>query len=82
MFHYYKLYSKLLPPHLFITSFIIFILLNTIENVIHYSIGRESNQKSIHITSPTKIDWIRIIIIMIIFAILQALLTCVYNGCN
>lgn len=81
MFHYYKLYSKILPPHLFITSFLIFIIINTIENVIHYSIGRETNKKNITIKNPTYIDWVRIIIIMIIFAILQAILTCFFNHC-
>lgn len=81
MFHYYKLYSKLLPTHLFITSFLIFIVINTIENVIHYSIGRDTDKKNITIKNPTYIDWIRIIIIMIVFAIIQAILTCLFNHC-
>lgn len=81
MFHFYKLYYAILPKPLFIVSFIVFILLNTVENIIHYNIGRESNGEKITLKNPSKIDWIRIITIMIIFAILQALLTCIFNGC-
>jgi hypothetical protein len=81
MFHFYKLYYAILPKPLFIVSFIVFIILNTIENIIHYSIGRESNREKLTLKNPTKVDWTRIITIMIIFAILQAGLTCVFNGC-
>lgn len=81
MFHFYKLYYAILPRPLFIISFIVFILLNTVENIIHYSIGRESDKEKLVIQAPTKTDWYRIIIIMFVFAILQALLTCLFNGC-
>lgn len=81
MFHFYKLYYAILPTPLFIISFIVFVVLNTIENIIHYSIGRESNKEKLVLQAPTKKDWNRIIIIMIIFAVLQALLTCLFNGC-
>lgn len=53
------------------SSFIVFIILNFIENLIHYSIGRNSNENNIQFSRPTTIDWIRIIIIMIIFGFLQ-----------
>uniref|UniRef100_A0A6C0CTV0 Uncharacterized protein n=1 Tax=viral metagenome TaxID=1070528 RepID=A0A6C0CTV0_9ZZZZ len=81
MFHFYKLYYAILPKPLFVISFLVFIILNTIENILHYSIGRESNAEKIILKNPTKVDWKRIITIMIIFAILQALLTCIFNGC-
>lgn len=61
---------------IFIASFIAFIILNTIENVLHYNIGRTSNQNDVIVfKNPTYKDWIRIIIIMTIFAILQSCLT-------
>lgn len=62
---------------IFIASFVAFIILNTIENLIHYSIGR-SYEKNLQFNFPTKIDWIRIIITMIIFAVLQALSTILF----
>lgn len=55
-----------------LSSFIVFIVLNLIENLIQYSIGRTTNENNIEWTSPTSKDWIRIILVMIIFAILQA----------
>ena len=81
MFHFYKHYYTILPRPLFIISFLIFILLNTVENILHYSIGRESNKEKLVLQAPTKTDWIRIITIMMVFAVLQALLTCLFNGC-
>jgi hypothetical protein len=77
-----KSYSTLFQGHVFISSFIAFCFLNIIENLIHYSIGRTSNYASIEIKLPTKIDWIRIVIIMIVFAILQGIFTCVLSGCT
>lgn len=59
-------------------SVIVFILLNLIENLIHFSIGRgDVGEKhyTIHLTAPTKLDWLRIVLIMIIFSLLQAFLT-------
>lgn len=78
---HYKAYLNILPGHVFIASFIVFIILNTFENVIHYSIGRTTDEKSLTIKKPTKNDWIRIILIMIIFAVLQAVFTCIFTGC-
>lgn len=58
-----------------LATFIVFIALNLIENLIQYSIGRTTDEKTIEWTSPTGIDWARIVIVMIIFAILQAVLS-------
>jgi hypothetical protein len=77
-----KSYSSLLKGHVFISSFLAFCFLNIIENLIHYSIGRTSNRTTIDIKMPTKVDWIRIVLIMIVFAILQGVFTCVLSGCT
>jgi hypothetical protein len=60
--------------HIFIISFCVFIFINLIENLIHYNIGRHSDSNII-LDSPTKKDWIRIILVMIIFGILQVFFT-------
>ena len=70
----YKLYHQKNTFHLFIISFIIFTILNIIENVIHYNIGKTSNAE-FEFSNPTIIDWKKIIVTMIIFALLQAFLT-------
>ena len=70
----YKLYHQKNTFHLFIISFIIFALLNIVENVIHYNIGKTSNAE-FKFTNPTTTDWKKIIITMIVFALLQGFLT-------
>ena len=70
----YKLYHQKNTFHLFIISFIVFAILNIIENVIHYNIGKTSN-KEFEISNPTIVDWKKIIFTMIIFALLQGFLT-------
>ena len=70
----FKLYHQKNTFHLFIISFIVFALLNTIENVIHYNIGKTSNT-DFEFSNPTRNDWKKIIVTMIIFALLQAFLT-------
>ena len=70
----FKLYHQKNTFHLFIISFIVFAVLNIIENVIHYNIGKTSN-KEFEFSNPTRIDWKKIIITMVIFALLQGLLT-------
>lgn len=70
---------------LFYTSAGVFIILNTIENYIHYSVGRNIENKDsitkIDFTMPTVADIVKIIIIMLVFAFLQASLTCYFEGC-
>lgn len=61
-------------------SFIVFVVLNIIENVIHYSIGRTQNQRIIPIKPPSNLDWIRIIGVMLVFAVLQATFTSVLSN--
>lgn len=68
----------------FIASFLVFSILNFIENLIHYNIGRtkDRNTYKIDFNIPTEFDWIKIIGIMILFGILQATFTCVLSGCR
>jgi hypothetical protein len=74
MYLFYK-HIKNKKIHIFIVSFVIFIILNIAENLIHYSIGRQNNNKFIELSLPSKSDFIKIIIIMIIFAFLQGWFT-------
>ena len=60
--------------HIFLISFFVFICINLIENLLHYNIGRNTD-KDIKINSPTKKDWIKIVVVMLIFAMLQGSLT-------
>ncbi len=59
---------------IFIAGFLSFIILNFIENIIHYSIGR-SHLKSFSIKLPSNSDFFRLTMIMLFFAVLQGLLT-------
>ncbi len=75
MFHYIVAHQKL-PTGIFIASFFAFIILNLFENIIHFNAGKFIDEdKLIHLNIPTKKELIKIIIIMIIFAILQGIFT-------
>jgi hypothetical protein len=66
------------PNHLIIISMAVFLALNMFENIIHFSIGRnikERDNPNIVIEFPEYYDIIKIIIIMVIFAFLQAIFT-------
>ena len=85
MLHYalnYKSYKHPVPHHLFLISFLVFISLNIIENVYHYSIGRLNDSKKIELVMPSKLDWVHIIIVMIVFGLLQAFFMCLFVGCD
>jgi len=90
----FKKYFKSGTIHIFVFSFLVFIVLNVIENVIHYNIGKyhdsysNSNGKGaakdvagFHFTNPSETDWVRIIIIMFIFAVLQGFFTTYFSVC-
>lgn len=69
---------------LFISSSLVFIVLNTIENFIHFTIGRSVDTKDkleIKASLPTKNDIIKIVVIMIIFAILNSAILCYIDSC-
>lgn len=60
--------------NLVLISFLVFIFLNLIENLIHYNIGILRNKKLDNpLVLPTTVDWFRIITIMLIFACLQGI---------
>uniref|UniRef100_A0A6C0LAI6 Uncharacterized protein n=1 Tax=viral metagenome TaxID=1070528 RepID=A0A6C0LAI6_9ZZZZ len=60
--------------HLIAVSFCVYIVVNIFENLIHYNIGKFSD-KVTHFDMPTQKDWIKIIIVMCVFALLQGVLT-------
>ena len=60
--------------HLIAVSFCVYIVVNIFENLIHYNIGKFSD-KVTHFDVPTQKDWIKIIIVMCFFALLQGILT-------
>lgn len=65
--------------HLVIVSFMVFIILNIIENFLHYNIGRNRDSQYIELSAPSMTDWLKILIIMICFAILQASFTYLFD---
>jgi hypothetical protein len=87
----FKKYFKPGTLHIFAFSFLVFIVLNLIENVIHYNIGKyhegdhgNGNDRSIagfHFTNPSETDWVRIVVIMFIFAVLQGVFTSYFSVC-
>jgi len=93
MFHLiFKKYFKPGTIHIFVFSFLVFIVLNVVENVIHYNIGKFHDHGSgagagnggiagYHFTNPTNTDWVRIIVIMLVFAILQGVFTSHFSVC-
>ena len=64
--------------HLIVISFLAYLIVNLFENLIHYNIGRFSNQQT-QMELPTRSDWVKIVIVMCIFALLQGLLTYAFN---
>jgi|688.fasta_scaffold1053812_2 hypothetical protein len=74
MYLFYK-HIKNKKVHIFLISFIIFISLNLIENVIHFNIGHNSEADSIKLYLPTTDEWVKIIAVMFIFAFLQGMFT-------
>jgi hypothetical protein len=74
MYLFYK-HIKNKKLHIFIISFLIFIFLNITENFIHYNIGRHNENDIVKLILPSKRDWIKIIIVMVVFAFLQGWFT-------
>ena len=81
-----QIFKKYFNPgtiHVFVFSFFIFIALNVVENVIHYNIGKFHNGQNggYHFTNPSRGDWGRIIVIMLVFALLQGAFTSYFSLC-
>jgi hypothetical protein len=64
--------------HIIVISFFVFLVVNIFENIIHYNIGKFSNKET-KIELPSKKDFIKIIIVMCVFALIQGLLTSYFN---
>ena len=64
--------------HIIVISVVVYIFVNLFENIIHYNIGKFSNRAT-EISLPTMMDWIKIIIVMFLFAVLQGILTYYFN---
>lgn len=70
------------PNHIriFIISMAVYIVINLVENMIHYNIGRNFEIEDVHDTkfiTPSSVDITRIISVMAVFAVLQGLFTAV-----
>ena len=64
-----------MKTRLFIISFIVFAIINIIENLIHYNIGRNSSYFISNFQNPSMMEWVNILSTMLVFAFLQASLT-------
>lgn len=64
--------------HIIVISFLVYLFVNLFENLIHYNIGKFSNTET-KLNLPTKKDFIKIVLVMCIFALLQGLLTYYFN---
>ena len=64
--------------HIIAISFLVYIFVNFFENMIHYNIGKFSNKET-KLELPNKKDFIKIAIVMCVFALLQGLLTYYFN---
>lgn len=78
----YILFSKAANVRLLVISFIVYLFVNMFENLIHYNIGKYSNS-DIQFDIPTNKDWVKIIVVMVTFALIQGVLTCMIDErCN
>ena len=67
--------------HIFIVSFLVYAVINMVENYIHYNIGRhKETDYKIEFSSPTALEWTKIAVVMIVFALLQGILTILIEG--
>jgi hypothetical protein len=60
---------------LVIISMIVFGILNLIENMIHYNIGRSSSNNNFTFNLPSWEDFVKIIGVMVVFGLAQGLVT-------
>ena len=64
--------------HIIAISFFVYIFVNLFENIVHYNIGRFSNKET-NLELPSKQDFMKILVVMCVFALLQGLLTSFFN---
>lgn len=60
--------------HIIVISFFVYLFVNLVENLIHYNIGKFSNKET-KLDIPSEKDWVKIIVVMCVFALIQGLLT-------
>ena len=65
--------------HIIAISFAVYLFVNVFENIIHYNIGRFSNKET-KLELPSTNDFIKIVIVMCVFALLQGMLTLYFNN--
>ena len=68
---------------LIIVSMLVFVVLNILENIIHFNIGKHSEKEDFYnylLNFPSYKDLFRIVVIMLIFGFLQGFLTDLFNG--
>lgn len=59
-------------------SFFVYLFVNLFENLIHYNIGKFSNQET-KLEMPTPKDFGKIVLVMCVFALIQGLLTSYFS---
>ena len=64
--------------HIIVISFFVYLFVNLFENLIHYNIGRFSNKQT-EFELPSTKDFVKIVLVMSTFALLQGLLTSYFN---
>jgi hypothetical protein len=64
--------------HIIVISFVVYLFVNLFENLIHYNIGKYSNQQT-KFELPSQEDFIKIAFVMCVFALLQGVLTYYFN---
>jgi hypothetical protein len=67
--------------HIFVISFLVYAVINMVENYIHYNIGKHQEKGlQIEFSSPSALDWTKIALVMVVFALLQGILTILIEG--
>jgi len=64
--------------HIILISFLVYLFVNFFENIVHYNIGRFSNQET-KLQLPNQSDFFKIAIVMCVAALLQGVLTNYFN---
>jgi len=64
--------------HIIAISFFVYLFVNFFENLIHYNIGKYSNQET-KLEMPSQKDFVKIVVVMFVFALLQGILTSYFN---
>ena len=73
------LLSKDSSTRIITVSFFVYLFVNLFENLIHYNIGKFSNEDT-HFVVPSEKDWLKSVVVMITFALIQGLMTCFFTN--